>query len=57
MLDETAPLTRPEWPEWGDPNHDAAAFRTILVYSPYENVRGKSYPNTARGGTRPLKER
>ena len=30
MLDETLPLTPPEWPEWGDPIRDAAAFRTIL---------------------------
>jgi oligopeptidase B len=44
MLDETLPLTPPEWPEWGDPNRDAAAFRTILAYSPYENVRAQSYP-------------
>src|SRR5262249_311695 len=27
-----------------DPNRDAAAFRTILAYSPYENVRAQSYP-------------
>ena len=32
MLDETLPLMLPEWPEWGDPNRDAAAFRTILAY-------------------------
>ena len=44
MLDETLPLTPPEWPEWGDPNRDAAAFRAILAYSPYENVRAQSYP-------------
>ncbi len=44
MLDETLPLTPPEWPEWGDPNRDAAAFRTILAYSPYENVRAQNYP-------------
>ena len=44
MLDETLPLTPPEWPEWGDPKRDAAAFRTILAYSPYENVRPQSYP-------------
>jgi oligopeptidase B len=31
MLDETLPLTPPEWPEWGDPIRDAAAFRTILL--------------------------
>ena len=44
MLDETLPLTPPEWPEWGDPIRDPAAFRTILAYSPYENVRVQSYP-------------
>jgi oligopeptidase B len=44
MLDETLPLTPPEWPEWGDPSRDAAAFRTILAYSPYENVRAQHYP-------------
>jgi oligopeptidase B len=44
MLDETLPLTPPEWPEWGDPIRDAAAFRTILGYAPYENVRAQRYP-------------
>jgi oligopeptidase B len=44
MLDEKLPLTAPEWPEWGDPNRDADAFRTILAYSPYENVRAQAYP-------------
>lgn len=44
MLDETLPLTPPEWPEWGDPILNAAAFRTILAYSPYENVRAQDYP-------------
>jgi oligopeptidase B len=44
MLDETLPLTPPEWPEWGDPKRDAAAFRTILAYSPYENLCPQSYP-------------
>jgi oligopeptidase B len=37
-------LTPPEWPEWGDPIRDLAAFRTILAYSPYENVRAQDYP-------------
>jgi oligopeptidase B len=44
MLDEKLPLTAPEWPEWGDPIRDADAFRTILAYSPYENVRAQAYP-------------
>ena len=28
----------------GDPIRDATAFRIILAYSPYENVRVQSYP-------------
>ncbi len=44
MLDDTLPLTPPEWPELGNPIADAAAFRTILSYSPYENVQAKAYP-------------
>ncbi|MGP0091557.1 MAG: S9 family peptidase [Xanthobacteraceae bacterium] len=44
MLDETLPLTPPEWPEWGNPIADAEAFRTILAYSPYENVQAQDYP-------------
>ena len=44
MLDDTLPLTPPEWPEWGNPITDESAFRTILSYSPYENVAPKDYP-------------
>jgi oligopeptidase B len=44
MLDETLPLTPPEWPEWGSPIADAQAFHTILGYSPYDNVRAQAYP-------------
>ena len=44
MCDATLPLTPPEWPEWGNPIEDEAAFRTILSYSPYENVAAKPYP-------------
>ncbi|HEX3777433.1 MAG TPA: S9 family peptidase [Polyangiaceae bacterium] len=44
MLDDSLPLTPMEWPEWGNPITDAAAFKTILAYSPYENVTAKAYP-------------
>ena len=44
MLDDTLPLTPGEWPEWGNPIEDAAAFDLILGYSPYENVRAQDYP-------------
>src|SRR4030088_3063798 len=44
MLDDTLPLTPPEWPEWGNPITDAVALRNILPYSPYENVRAQEYP-------------
>jgi oligopeptidase B len=45
MLDDTLPLTPPEWPEWGNPIIDREAFRMIASYSPYENVRSQEYPN------------
>jgi oligopeptidase B len=44
MLDDTLPLTPPEWPEWGNPIASDKDFRTILSYSPYENVAAKDYP-------------
>ena len=44
MLDDTLPLTPPEWPEWGNPIVDAEAFATIRAYSPYDNVRAQAYP-------------
>jgi oligopeptidase B len=51
MLDDTLPLTPPEWPEWGNPIESADAYRTIAAYSPYDNVRAQNYPNIlATGG-------
>lgn len=44
MLDETLPLTPGEWPEWGNPILDKAAFDLIRSYSPYDNVTAQEYP-------------
>jgi oligopeptidase B len=45
ICDETLPLTPPEWPEWGNPLTDPAAFERIRSYSPYDNVEAKAYPH------------
>lgn len=44
MLDDSLPLTPPEWPEWGNPIASEADYRTIAAYSPYDNVGAKNYP-------------
>jgi oligopeptidase B len=44
MLDESLPLTPGEWPEWGNPITDKAAFDYLRSYSPYDNVEAKAYP-------------
>ncbi|WP_298174924.1 prolyl oligopeptidase family serine peptidase, partial [Novosphingobium sp.] len=44
MLDESLPLTPGEWPEWGNPIEDKAAFDLIRSYSPYDQVRAQAYP-------------
>jgi oligopeptidase B len=44
MLDADLPLTPPEWVEWGNPGKDEDAFKTILSYSPYDNVGAQHYP-------------
>src|SRR3546814_15449964 len=44
MIDEELPLTPGEWPEWGNPVTDKAAFDYMLSYSPYDNVTAQAYP-------------
>ncbi len=44
MLDETLPLTPPEWPEWGNPLASAEDYARIAAYAPYEQVRAQDYP-------------
>lgn len=44
MLDASLPLTPGEWPEWGNPIEDKAAFELIRSYSPYDQVKAQPYP-------------
>ena len=44
MLDESLPLTVPEFEEWGNPK-EKAAFDYMMTYSPYDNIEAKAYPN------------
>jgi len=44
MLDDTLPLTPPEWPEWGNPIDSREFYDIIAGYSPYDNVGAKPYP-------------
>jgi oligopeptidase B len=44
MLDASLPLTPGEWPEWGNPIEDRAAFELIQSYSPYDQVKAQAYP-------------
>jgi oligopeptidase B len=43
MLDASLPLTVPEYEEWGNPNEEDY-FRYMLSYSPYDNLKPRSYP-------------
>jgi oligopeptidase B len=44
MLDDTLPLTPPEWPEWGNPLASMEDFELIASYAPYEQVKAQDYP-------------
>lgn len=44
MLDDTLPLTPPEWPEWGNPITSAEDYKRISAYSPYDNIAARKYP-------------
>ena len=44
MLDDTLPLTPPEWPEWGNPLASADDYALIASYAPYEQVKAQAYP-------------
>ena len=51
MSDTSLPLTPPEWPEWGNPIEDAAAYDYMWSYSPYDQIEAKAYPAVlATGG-------
>ncbi len=45
MLDDTLPLTPPEWPEWGNPIESKEAYQYIASYSPIDNIEAKVYPH------------
>ncbi len=44
MLDASLPLTPIEWPEWGNPIEDKAAFELIESYSPYDQLAKGAFP-------------
>ena len=45
ILDDTLPLTPPEWAEWGNPITSRDDFELIRSYSPYDNVTAQAYPH------------
>jgi oligopeptidase B len=50
MLDDTLPLTPPEWPEWGNPIAEKKAYEIIAAYSPYDRIEAKKYPHIVAVG-------
>ncbi|MHC1549712.1 S9 family peptidase [Phyllobacterium sp. K27] len=44
MLDDSLPLTPPEWTEWGNPITSATDYSYMASYSPYDNITAQAYP-------------
>lgn len=44
ILDDSLPLTPPEWTEWGNPVVSKDIHDLMLSYSPYDNVAAIDYP-------------
>ncbi len=44
ILDDTLPLTPPEWTEWGNPITSPEQYQWMAAYSPYDNIGAKPYP-------------
>lgn len=44
ILDDTLPLTPPEWEEWGNPIKNIGDYEYIASYSPYDNIKKQDYP-------------
>jgi oligopeptidase B len=45
LLDVSLPLTAGDFPEFGNPLKDVAAYRYVASYAPYENVVAQPYPH------------
>ncbi|MDF1722424.1 MAG: S9 family peptidase [Minwuia sp.] len=44
ILDDSLPLTPPEWTEWGNPVTNRDIYDLMKSYSPYDNVAAIAYP-------------
>ncbi len=45
MLDDSLPLTKTEFPEWGNIKKNKKFFNYVRSYSPYDNVKQQQYPH------------
>jgi oligopeptidase B len=44
LLDDTLPLTIPDYEEYGNPYSDSKIYNNIQSISPYENISNQEYP-------------